>query len=95
MVHLTPIPDALTKKGEKERQAARKAQATGKRPSLPESIVASWPESFTWYRQPQYLGGRGYGQANLWLAVDEEEKIVERFVVKDCWLDAGTWRDIN
>lgn len=82
-VRLTPSPGTLTKKREKERQAARKVQATGKRPPLPESFVASLLESITWYQQPHYQNGGGYDQANLWLAGDEEDEIVDRIVVKD------------
>jgi serine/threonine protein kinase len=62
---------------------------------LREGVIPSWPENYTWYGQPHYLGGGGCGQAHLWLAVDEEEKILERIVVKDCWLDLGSWRDVN
>ena len=63
--------------------------------------MPTWPEDVrlqegaTWHPQAHFLGGGGGGVALLWLAVDEAERIVKRVVVKDCFLDCGSWRDVN
>ena len=63
--------------------------------------MPTWPEDVrlqegaTWHPQAHFLGGGGGGVALLWLAVDAHERIVRRVVVKDCFLDCGSWRDVN
>ena len=55
----------------------------------------TWPEDVTYHPQPHYLGGGGQGKARLWLAVDEKGRIMDRKVVKEIWINAPTWRDVN
>ena len=73
--------------------SARKKTSAARPPTWPEEGVRS--ESVTWHPHPHFLGGGGGGVALLWLAVDEAEQIVKRVVVKDCFLDCGSWRDVN
>lgn len=68
---------------------------TATRKKLNTARVPTWSEDITWYQHPHFLGGGGCGQAHLWLAVDEQERILQRLVVKDCFVECGSWRDVN
>ena len=90
----TPTPALdLTSARLKAKTTARKKASAARVPTWPEDVRLQ--EGATWHPQAHFLGGGGGGVALLWLAVDAHERIVRRVVVKDCFLDCGSWRDVN
>ena len=89
----TPALDN-TSAGLKAKTTARKKASAARVPTWPEESIRP-EEGATWHPHPHFLGGGGGGVALLWLAVDAHERIVRRVVVKDCFLDCGSWRDVN
>ena len=52
-------------------------------------------EELTLHHQAHLLGAGGCGAAYLWVAVDEKERVIERIVVKDCYMNTGSWRNMH
>ena len=85
-----PFPlnfENLTQKELRQRDAALKDSSASNPPR--------WPGNVTWHHEPHHLGGGGGGQAFLWLGVDRNRKILRRMVVKDCYVTAHQWGNVN
>lgn len=67
--------------------AARKLSAFRRQPAL----VAAPDEEGEWDTAPDPLGAGSCGVAYLYLKHDWEGNLIDRVVVKDCWLPHRTW----
>ena len=57
-------------------------------------LAPSWPLGVTW-TFVQHLGGGGFGQAHLYVQLDQENRIVERIVIKDSWMISQQWGNVR